>query len=479
MWSKLKPWVEKYEYIIIILGLTIALRIPSLLEPYWYGDEGIYLTIGQALRRGLSLYQQIHDNKPPFLYWVAALTNGSLFWFKFLALAANLAAITVFWKLTRIWWKAESHSTWSTLLFSLLTTLPFLEGNIANAEIFFLLPTLAAFYLLYKNKNHQSTFWAGLLFGLAALFKMPALLEIAIWPIYWLLIRDKEWFRKSFLLGLGAALPILLSLIYYFTQQVLPSYLIAAGLQNVPYLSSWQAVPGIVGTLKGRAVIALILIVIVSFAKNKLGRPLLLLSLWWIVTLFSALLSGRPYPHYLLQMTPAISLAAIFFLQGKTARLVSASLFILLAISFVTFKFYLYPIAGYYANFIHWSVGQKTSAQYYSWFNPAVDRNYKIAERIVAGSSSDDQIFVWGDEPMIYALSKRLPVGRYTAKYHIGDFQAHQETIDLLTQHPPKYIVTIADSLELPGLTELLDANYIRETDVDHAQIYRLLYNLL
>ena len=44
----------------------LILRLPSLFEPYWYADEGIYLTIGNALRRGEILYSQIHDNKPPF-----------------------------------------------------------------------------------------------------------------------------------------------------------------------------------------------------------------------------------------------------------------------------------------------------------------------------------------------------------------------------------------------------------------------------
>ncbi len=97
--KKIAFWVHKHALLLIILGVTVLLRIPSWFEPYWYGDEGIYLTIGQALRRGVHLYSQIHDNKPPLLYFMAALAGGNQFWFKFLATIWNLATIGVFYKL--------------------------------------------------------------------------------------------------------------------------------------------------------------------------------------------------------------------------------------------------------------------------------------------------------------------------------------------------------------------------------------------
>ena len=55
----------KYKYWIILFLMFLILRIPSLFEPYWYGDEGIYLVLGQAIRKGVTLYSHIHDNKPP------------------------------------------------------------------------------------------------------------------------------------------------------------------------------------------------------------------------------------------------------------------------------------------------------------------------------------------------------------------------------------------------------------------------------
>ena len=48
----MRRWLVVHEAILMILAGVVFLRIPSLFEPYWYGDEGIYLTIGQAMRHG-------------------------------------------------------------------------------------------------------------------------------------------------------------------------------------------------------------------------------------------------------------------------------------------------------------------------------------------------------------------------------------------------------------------------------------------
>jgi hypothetical protein len=42
--------------ILIPLALLTVLKLPSFFEPYWYGDEAIYLTIVNALRDGQRLF---------------------------------------------------------------------------------------------------------------------------------------------------------------------------------------------------------------------------------------------------------------------------------------------------------------------------------------------------------------------------------------------------------------------------------------
>lgn len=144
----LKQIFQKNKFIVTLLFIVFILRIPSLFEPYWYGDEGIYLTLGLAIKKGFLLYRDIFDNKPPLIYLLAAVANGTMFWFRFLLMISVLATILFFHKLGRALQINDKSIKVSTVVFSLLTTIPFIEGNIANAEIFILLPTILAIYLL-------------------------------------------------------------------------------------------------------------------------------------------------------------------------------------------------------------------------------------------------------------------------------------------------------------------------------------------
>src|SRR5260221_14719740 len=94
MLKKLEKFLLHHELLIMILCLVAIMRLPTLMEPYWYGDEGIYLTLGTGIRHGLTLYRDIHDNKPPVIYLIAAI-SGTLFWFRFILLIWNAATIAV------------------------------------------------------------------------------------------------------------------------------------------------------------------------------------------------------------------------------------------------------------------------------------------------------------------------------------------------------------------------------------------------
>ena len=39
------------NWLIVILALVFLLRVPSFFEPYYYGDEMIYLALGQGVRQ--------------------------------------------------------------------------------------------------------------------------------------------------------------------------------------------------------------------------------------------------------------------------------------------------------------------------------------------------------------------------------------------------------------------------------------------
>jgi hypothetical protein len=460
--------------------MVIMLRIPTLFEPYWYGDEGIYLVIGQALNRGVELYKGIHDNKPPLLYVVAALAGGSQFWFKFAAMAWNVVTVVVFAKVADgvLGEKHKGAVRVATMVVGLLTTLPLLEGNIANAELFFLLLTIGAVGVLWdKEASVTKVFWGGVLLGLGGLFKMPAIIEAAVWPVLWLGGMEKDWLKKSAVLAVGVGVPVIASVGFFASRGVLSEYLAAAAGQNVGYLSSWTpAGTGGIYTLTGRWVVATVLVVLIGLGlwKKRLGKSEALVGLWAVLALFGALLSGRPYPHYLLQTVGAVGLAAgLVGGSNKVGKVVGIGVVTMVMVTFGLFGFYRYRIWEYYVNFASWATGQRSQENYYAWFNKGVLDNYELAGIIAGGSGAEDDLFVWGDEPMIYALAKRKPVGKYVVKYHILDFGAEKKTMNALMENPPKHIVSFGQEELLPGFSDLIAWKYHLETEVGGGKLYR------
>ena len=338
MWK----WAQRREWLVILLAGVVILRIPSLFEPYWYGDEGVYLTIGRAITQGVPLYKGIHDNKPPFLYLLAAIAGGDQFWFKFIALAWSLATVAAFAGLTETVWKGKKRVVVaSTIVFAALSTLPLWEGNIANAELFFLLPSILAWKYLWSKNGGGWVLFGGILLGLGALFKMPVILEAGVWPLVWWVKKDKDWFKKSVILATGVMLPIAISGAYFVAVGAGREYWMAAWAQNLPYLSSWKAQTGTgIYSLKGRMLVLAGIATVLIGLRKKLGVTALAIGWWWAVTLFAALLSGRPYPHYLLQAAPATALGVGLLISGEKA--VGVAGVVLIGLILGLFKFWMY-----------------------------------------------------------------------------------------------------------------------------------------
>ncbi|OGY16796.1 MAG: hypothetical protein A2785_03445 [Candidatus Chisholmbacteria bacterium RIFCSPHIGHO2_01_FULL_49_18] len=485
-------FISKHRGLLFILLAVFVLRLPSLMEPHRYADEEIYLTLGQGLRKGLVFYRDIHDNKPPLLYFIAALA-GNIFWFRFFLLVVHAIGVIIFWKLAELVFNQHHKAVFvSTSLFAILSTLPLLEGNIANGENFMIIPALAAVFLLYrmlKYPSKQKSPWLypliGVLFATAFLFKIPIVFDFLGILLFWVFLSQshslfREWIRllvsRRFMLVLvGFAFPVILSIAYYAWLGAFEPYVRSALLQNIGYLSSWRSGGGVLeNPLVWRGLIIAGISAVLFALRQRLSRPVLLTMIWTVFSLYGALLSSRPYPHYLLEPLVPVSLLVVFpFLRRSLLDRISALVMMgVVGIAYVTNGFWYYKTLPYYQHFLHYATGAESwEANLDYW---GARRNYQISEYIQSRTSATDRIFIWGTEPAIYALSDRLPVGRYTVSYHIIDFRAFDETLTALKTTPAKFIVVIDTFDEFNNLKSFLDARYNLETVIDHADIYRL-----
>lgn len=450
----------------------------------------IYLSLGEAIRQGIPLYKGIHDNKPPLLYVMAAIT-GNLFLFKALLTFWMLITIYIFWKLVAVLFpKSAGTQKVATILFAVLTTIPLLEGNIINAELFMVGPTILAFYiLLSKRITPTSLLTSGALFSLATLFKMPAAFDVPTIVFMWVVAIKKLEIRSlkliiknTLLLTIGFVTPILLTIVFYFFQGALKEYLVAAFLQNVGYLSSWRPSEAQQSFLVKNAPLLIragvvgLGLLILYWKRNKLSKEFIFATAWLLFSLFAVTLSERPYPHYLIQSVPAISIL-IGILATNQTKLQTLSIIPLTLAFFVPvyFKFWYYPTFPYYSRFIKLITGQMARNQYLDTFGSQVARNYKIAEFIQSTTIQTDKIFIWGDGSPIYALSRRFPPIKYVADYHIKDFSTSGEVASGLMEKLPLYIIVLPDSSPLPNeIKSILDKNYGVMKTIDGTTIWKV-----
>src|SRR3989344_3921785 len=181
MSNLLKKLNRHYLILASILFLTFVLRFPSLFEPFWYGDEGIFAAVGRNLNQGGVLYQTAWDNKPPMIYVTYAAIfkffGVSMFWLRFVTVVFVLATATAVYEIARQI-LGKNRALLATLIFGVITSLRIIEGNLALTEIFMILPiTAAMLFAIKRNFDYLSLFGAGILFAVASLYKQVGALE--------------------------------------------------------------------------------------------------------------------------------------------------------------------------------------------------------------------------------------------------------------------------------------------------------------
>jgi len=317
-------------------------------------------------------------------------------------------------------------------------------------------------------KNY-SWFWAGIMLSLAALFKVPASFDFGALLVFGILTsksRLEKLLQKTREAIFGFLLPIILTLVYYANRGALSVYLSATFFQNIPYLASWvgtqtQRWGGLPWFLLARGILLLGVVIILFLFRKRFSHAAILVVSWFSFSLFAALLSSRPYPHYLLQVMPALALSFGLIMAKTKEKIVPLVLSFLLAFSFLYFKFWHYPNISYYQNFYQFAVGQKSKEEYFNYFGKQTKALYQTATFLKLHTSPQEKIFIWGNQPSIYALANRLPIGRYTVAYHIIDFNGYQETINALAKNPPRFLVISSEEKRpFPALFSFIQSNY-------------------
>lgn len=465
---------KDFWFLIIISFVFFLFRLPSLFEPYWYGDEGIYQVIGMALKQGRLLYAEIWDNKPPLLYVLYALFSSDQFSLRLVSLIFGLFATVAFFFLAKLLFSTSKKIIfYTTSLFAILFAMPFLEGNIANAENFMLFPILLAALLVVRHlssKNRWELLGAGFLLSIAFLFKTVAIFDLAAFLTFLFLVLYKG--KKHLLSQLGDFsiflgsffLPILGVALFFIFSGIFTDFFNAAFFQMVGYVEYGNKFLIGQGLLFFKLILLSFFLGFLFLKRTVFSHASLFILSWLAFSLFNAFFAQRPYTHYLLVLLPSLVLFAGlifyggFFKEGtfklaQAIKMQKVGLTVFLLLLFILGKnFHVYgKISSYYQNFILFMAGKKSVFSYRVFFDRNTPRDYAVAEFLKTHTKEKDQVFIWGNNAQVYTLVGKLPPGRYTVAYHAASSRASLlETQSDLEKKKPRFIVIMPKQGQIP-----------------------------
>lgn len=469
---KLLPsWWSKSNSIVLALcfGSIFLYQLPIYFQPSIDHDEGFYLSIGQSINAGQVLYMDVFDHKPPFVYYFFSFFTGFIpYPVTFLRIAnllLSLSQVIVFFLLGKFVFNlSDRTNTIITILFSISVGYQFL----INAENVFTPAILAGFLILFlefkRYETKQTIRWgriaiASVLWSIACFTKAPAAVEVlyllAILVIFFIRqnvnktdtsISQKQtfidFFRKdmftqigklaSFVIGI-IIFPYIVFSVYYQVNGYLDQLLYGVFLFNTSYVSYANELILGLTEIQWRALLAFLTLIITSFffLKKRLHVTWLICLNWVMIAWFASNISGRPYPHYYIQLMPVLFLFVGVILQKlyltsfPIVLKIIASLFVICLAILFQFNNYFSPlaqhakyyVAPFYQSFL-------TTGNIDSWYKNNVESHFvyqsqkELTDYFDKTLSPDDTIHAVTNRPDIYYASNRLNASKYLVDYH-------------------------------------------------------------
>lgn len=516
---------QHYFILALILFLTFLFRFPSLFEPFWYGDEGIFAAVARNLNFGGVLYQDAWDNKPPMIYWTYQLIfkvfGVSMFWLRLVTVIVVLATTATIYEIAqKVLGSPRSprgeaggeagakRALIAAFIFGLLSSLRVIEGNLALTEIFMILPiTLAMLITLKHNFDYISLFCAGALFAIASLYKQVGALEVVALGIFLLLIsKNKALFiKRGLVLTAGFVIPSVLTLLYFAPKGLVDDYIFAAYTYYQIYLGESPRYAVLINILKFLPIAAVIGYGLwKKYAIDHWGNSSTpgvkvahtpgvphagnvdvfhLFLLWAGFSFLGSYFSGRTYGHYLVQAAPAVSLllASINIPSRLTkVRIIFAlfffiPLFVLIKLLFSDFftRAHVNQIS-WWRNFIEYSTGGKSVDDYNNYFDANVNSIMTLADFFATTGAGGAGAYIWGEYPWLYAISDLSNPSRYVTSFHVfGVPNGVEEVAFDLTQRAPSYIIKPPSSIGyFEQLEKLLATNYTLRFKIGNSDVF-------
>jgi hypothetical protein len=475
-----------------IAAAAILVRVPSIAAPLGI-DQGLWASAVRAMDRGLLLYQDVWEQRPPGIYFIylagfrlLGWTAATVAWLDILAAAATtilLAAIA---------WRAAGRATAAVCaaLYAALTMPAWLYGyggllERSVCETFIVVCVACAAYcavVLRERASMTPAVMLGIAAGAAIVLKPNAGIY-APFILGWLLASSRRASGRSdsrrsarliaAMAASGLVVP-LLTMLWLWQRGLLPEAQIAVVDFNRWYVGeafTWEAfVIGFAKAIWLRAKTdplwlaggAGCLLVAWDLARRRPLDPAASLAIWWgaAAALTIAVQGVRLYSTYFIQAFPPLALLAAWTLvqiaDRSTVRRVAGVVTAGLMLYLIVNRGYVPKVvASAHVDLAAWR-GDMPAAEYLERFGGYGDTsrgysaraNAEVADYIRQHTQPDDRVFLFGiNGASLYFLADRLPAHRFlranffaTTEFPNPAFRV-DAVVRVLRQARPTYIL--------------------------------------
>lgn len=494
--------LKETVFILCIVLFAGIIRIPSLTQPIG-PDQGIMSVIGKGLLNGELPYRDNWEMASPAIFFTYALMFKT-FGLSMAAipitdtLVAMLTTFLVFMLARTVWDDKTGYI--SALLYAFFSNGIRIGMHSAGGTAFgtfwyisqresFMVPLIvASFYLMYKMKDSQNVMkliLAGILAGLAFVYKFPALIFFLCLVMYlnagFLLNRNQKTIKQLACENL--------SLISGFILAIIPFVIFFASKGALKDMTDviFKYVPSVYGQVEhDYLVMARIgfehtvflakenfMIWLLCFASsvhillNDRTKENVLIVFWAAASLLYVISHREFFGYHYLIIFPSFSILAgygikttlgqdfsfrsVFSGQAGKAMIV----FMLIANLF----FFATINHMHYTKFFYYVTGRISQQQYYQFFNAYPDHDYsfpsdyEVAQYIKDHTDPDDMIYsLGGIESVIYFLTDRASPSRFIFSWIIFQYahskvdmaaEYRKEVLGDLKNKTPKYIIVV------------------------------------
>jgi len=435
-------------------------------------DSGVFLYVGWRFLNGDIPYRDVWDHKPSLIYFVDALgltlAPHSLWGVWFLQFIFIFFTLFCIYKLLNKQFGIYAALAGTVILTSgLLTILE--KGNVT--EEYALVFQAWCFWLFVsawkKDFPIRSSFWIGLLGGLAFNFKQTTIGICITYGLFLLAIRlfqRKFPFKDLLSMLAGWLIPSIVLVIYLASQNALTDFWEQAFLYNFVYIGKHEGIRRLIPVfLKGFLYLQNGWVLYISilgwlvglgyvWIKRKAFAEIDLLILIALVNLpieiILITISGRSILHYYLTPLPVMAILAgtliytVPFLVGKIPRMDSQKI--------------QRWVPGIVLTII--LLGQFGQVEYYPHYIRILnDNDYApVIDYVVKNTNEDDQVLLIGAESVVNFLTRREAPTRYVYQYPLallGRRPMFEEYFNQILANKP---VLIIDTRGRPRLDDKL-----------------------